>query len=157
MKFDSNLRYAFLASASSNPVFIKFFKPKSNSGRIPYWENHFNQFPKLPNNILIEYGHDPFKFMPKASYAISHNSTVLLESIHFGLITFDFDVDKDIKNYTTRSFSDLCVSSTEDIIAKITEHENGSRKYNNKIYNNLVNVNVSDVYNLIMKDIYSLN
>ena len=71
----------------------------------------------IPDNIVIEYGNDPFKFMGKSSYAISHNSTVLLETIHFGLITFDFDVDEDIKNYTTRSFSELCIKSSDDIIA----------------------------------------
>ena len=61
--------------------------------------------------------------MQKSSYAISHNSTVLLESINFGLITFDFDVDEDIKNYTTRGFSDLCVNSSEDIIQRISQYE----------------------------------
>ncbi len=132
-----------------------YFKPKSNSGRISYWKNHFKQFSEIPKNIVIEYGNDPFKFMQKSSYAISHNSTVLLESINFGLITFDFDVDKDIKNYTTRGFHDLCVDSSDDIIERISKYESGDKNYNNKIYVNLINVEVSDPYSLIKKDIYN--
>ena len=120
-----------------------------------YWVDQFKKYKKFPPNIIIEYGNDPFKYMDKVSYAISNNSTVILECIQYGLVTFDFDVDDTIKYYTTRGFKDLCVKSSSEIIERIEKIESGEITYDRSPYLPLVNYKENNLYKVIQSDIYN--
>ena len=79
--------------------------------------------------------------MQKSSYAISHNSTVLLESINFGLITFDFDVDEDIKNLEDAHKSMMNFMENFSAEFSFEDYPMNKEKYKNLNQSDLKNVN----------------
>ena len=92
----------------------------------------FNEFIKesmagLPN---VEYSSDSaYDLFFEARYAISDPSSIAIEAIQFGMVTFVLDLPRLLTSSIFREYPGLMITNSNQVIGHICDIEKGSWKY----------------------------
>lgn len=108
-------------------------------------------FQEGPSNLL-ESDEDSYQLMFDAQYILSDPSTMVIEPIQFGLISFCFVPDSRWGNLYFRQYGHLCLENAEQAIDRIQELEEGSWRYPRESYAGLINLSGNIVWDEIRKD-----
>ena len=94
-----------------------------------------------------------FDLFPKVRYSFSDPSTVVVESMQFGCLSFMTDVSPIQKTSLYREFSGLCVTSGKAAIKRIKDIEAGRWIYPIEDYGELVDLSGRVFFDIIREDI----
>ena len=149
-RFDQNMHAVFAVARyfSDRRIFIKL---KGNR-RPEQICNYHRLLRSAPENVVVYSDPNLCELLLNVSYSIAF-TTLVAESIQFGAITFTFDTDPSIQHLYYRNFPSLLVSGGEDIIARINAIESGQERYDFNNYNELINRDSKDIFQVIREDI----
>jgi hypothetical protein len=94
-----------------------------------------------------------FDMFPKASYTFSDPSTVIVEALQFGCMSFMADVSRYHKDSLHREFPGLCVTSGEEAVIRIRSIEDGTWQYPRDSYGELIDLSGRVFFDIIREDI----
>ena len=94
-----------------------------------------------------------FDIFPKVRYSFSDPSTVVVEAMQFGCLSFMTDVSPIQKVSLYREFSGLCVTSGEAAVKRIRDIEAGRWAYTSENYGELVDLSGRVFFDIIREDI----
>lgn len=148
--FEQNMRDVFAVSRhfSDRHVYIKM-KPNRRPEHMQVYQRLMRE---APINVVAYIHPSPYELLLSVSYSISF-TTLVAESLQFGVKTFTLDTDPSIKHLYYRNFPGLTVSGSEDIIERINAIEAGESSYDFSQYNELINMEGADIFETIRNDI----
>ena len=149
-KFEQNMRAVFAVAQCFGDRRI-YIKLKGNR-RPKQISNYHRLLSGAPANVVVYTDPNPYELLLNVSYSIAF-TTLVAESLQFGAITFTLDTDPSIQHLYYRNFPSLLVSDSDDIIARISAIESGQESYDFDNYNELINMDGTDIFQIIRKDI----
>jgi hypothetical protein len=93
-----------------------------------------------------------YELLTVAQYACSDPSTVVLEALQFGQVSFALDVSSVQKVSILREFPGLCVSSAEELVRRIRAIEAGEWRYPRESFGELVDLSGRVIYDAVRED-----
>jgi hypothetical protein len=93
-----------------------------------------------------------YELLTVAQYACSDPSTVVLEALQFGQVSFALDVSGVQKVSILREFPGLCVSSAEELVQRIRAIESGEWRYPRESFGELVDLSGRVIYDVVRED-----
>lgn len=93
-----------------------------------------------------------FEIFLHARYLVSDPSTLLIEGIQFGVISFMLDIPEIIEVCLLRDYPELCVTSAEQVIERIRSIESGEWRYSRETYSELVDLSGQVFFDVIRTD-----
>ena len=94
-----------------------------------------------------------FDLVTRARYAFSDPSSVVVESIQFGQMSFFADLMPEQKTCIYRDFPEICVSSAEDATARIRAIEAGDETYPIENLDSLIDLSGRVFFDVLREDL----
>lgn len=104
-----------------------------------------------PKN-LVETDEDSYELLFKGQYSLSDPSSLVVEAIQFGLVSFALITDPRWYKLYFRDFPDLCLTSAEDVISRIEAIERGEWTYPRSRYAPLTDLSGRVIWDVIRAD-----
>ncbi len=144
---------ALFVVAKAFPDRPVYFKVKSSR-----WSEGF--FSSVKDRLAVEVRdnihvtqQDAYELISKCGYAVGTISTVIVESIYYGVKTFVLDLKTPGQENYYRDFPGLCVDSGHEIVTRIRELESGEATYPWNNYSSLVDQSGPLVFDIVRQDI----
>lgn len=108
---------------------------------------------KSPSNLVDASGQDSYEQFLNCSYSLSESSTLVIEAIQFGLVSFAMLMDPKLtRNNYYRRFPDLVYEKADSIIDRIRAVESGDWHYDRTVYKDLVDLSGRVIWDVILSD-----
>lgn len=149
-RFEESMGEAFKVAAhfKDRQLFIKL-----KSGRGSEFQRRYQDLMRdAPGNVVTYDDTDPYELLLNVSYSIAY-TTLVAESLQFGVMTFNLDNDPDFRWQYYRNFEDLTVPDGATIIERIEAIEAGKETYDFDRYGDLIELHGPDVFDVIRQDI----
>lgn len=105
----------------------------------------------LPQVVAV--GDSMFDLFAMARYSFSDPSTVVVEAMQFGLMSFNVDILPEQRVSLLREFDGLCVTCADQAADRIRSIEDGSWKYPRECYKQLVDLSGWVIFDAIRRDL----
>lgn len=139
--------FAFARRYPDRRCFIKMKGDKS------IYDSSFVEFclSGPPNVEWIDCKEDSYELMFEASYAIGTGTTVVAESLQYGLTTFAYDY-RPGQSYFYREYPGFTVTSPEDLVSRVGAIEDGAEAYDRGAYGGLIELSGQIPYDTMRAD-----
>jgi len=148
--FSANPRMTSLVRglAEQFPERTVWLQVKSNYLRLECGKNFVTECTAGLANV--KHTTDPMtQIFRRAQYCFSDPSTVVIESMQFGLYSFAIDVSDIHEVCTFRDFPDLCLQTADEAAARIHDIESSAYTYKREAYGDLTDLSGRVIYDTI--------
>ena len=149
--FQDDATFAALpAIAAAFPERLVYVKAKQQKGGA-FRAKLDRMFEVGPMN-LVETNENSYELLLKAQYSLSDPSSLVVEAIQFGLVSFALITDARWYKLYFRDFPHLCLTSAEAAIERIRAIERGAWTYPRSSYEPLTDLSGRVIWDVIRED-----